>query len=211
MIQTQSNANQLLNEPQNMTIKEIKPNSFIFEKQQALPDFLCDDMVQRFEQHREEQYQGRVGSGMGANVELKKTTDLVVSDKPHWKDVDNNLFRSLALTLQEFQQNYPYFSDMRRFKDMGYNLQRYEPGEYYHWHIDADNSALAPRQLVALWYLNDVPPEAGGATEFLHQGVKVTPQKGKLVLFPPFWTHEHRAMTLESGVKYIATTWIVFR
>jgi hypothetical protein len=30
------------------------------------------------------------------------------------------------------------------------------------------------------------------------------------VLFPPFWTHEHRAVTLEQGVKYIATTWVVF-
>ena len=39
---------------------------------------------------------------------------------------------------------------------------------------------------------------------------KVTPQKGKLILFPPFWTHEHRGVTLAQGVKYIATTWVVF-
>jgi predicted 2-oxoglutarate/Fe(II)-dependent dioxygenase YbiX len=191
-------------------LKELKPHSFIFEKQQALPDFLCDDMVQRFEQHQEDHYQGRVGSGMGENIDLKKTTDLIVSNKPHWKDVDNNLFRSLAMAVQELQQHYSYFSDMRRFKDMGYNLQRYEQGEYYHWHVDADNPLLAPRQLVALWYLNDMKQE-GGETEFVHQGIKVVPEKGKLVLFPPFWTHEHRAATVKSGVKYIATTWIVFR
>ncbi len=191
-------------------LKELKPHSFIFEKQQALPDFLCDDMVQRFEQHQEDHYQGRVGSGMGENIDLKKTTDLIVSNKPHWKDVDNNLFRSLAMAVQEFQQHYPYFSDMRRFKDMGYNLQRYEQGEYYHWHVDADNPLLASRQLVALWYLNDMK-QKGGETEFVHQGIKVVPEKGKLVLFPPFWTHEHRAATVKSGVKYIATTWIVFR
>jgi len=191
-------------------LKELKPHSFIFEKQQALPDFLCDDMVQRFEQHQEDHYQGRVGSGMGENMGLKKTTDLIVSNKPHWKDVDNNLFRSLAMAVQEFQQHYPYFSDMRRFKDMGYNLQRYEQGEYYHWHVDADNPLLAPRQLVALWYLNDMK-QGGGETEFIHQGIKIMPEKGKLVLFPPFWTHEHRATTVKSGVKYIATTWIVFR
>jgi len=39
---------------------------------------------------------------------------------------------------------------MSRFKDMGYNLQRYEVGEYYHSHVDPDNLALAPRQLVAM-------------------------------------------------------------
>ena len=34
--------------------------------------------------------------------------------------------------------------------------------------------------------------------------------EGKLVLFPPFWTHEHRAVELRAGVKYMATTWVVF-
>lgn len=32
----------------------------------------------------------------------------------------------------------------------------------------------------------------------------------KLVLFPPFWMHPHRAVTVEQGVKYIATSWFCF-
>jgi predicted 2-oxoglutarate/Fe(II)-dependent dioxygenase YbiX len=190
-------------------IKEVKPNSFIFEVKDALPDFLCDDIVTRFEANEADQYAGRVGAAMNSNTSLKKTTDLIASGKEHWKDVDNNLFRSLAMALKEFKDIYPYFGDMSRFKDMGYNLQRYREGEYYHWHVDADNEALAPRQLVALWYLNDV--EEGGETDFIFQDASVTPEKGKLMLFPPFWTHEHRAGVVTKGVKYIATTWITFR
>ena len=53
-------------------------------------------------------------------------------------------------------------------------------------------------------------PGPGGETQFLYQDISVTPERGKLVLFPPFWTHEHRAARLEAGVKYIATTWVVF-
>lgn len=68
---------------------------------------------------------------------------------------------------------------------------------------------LSHRQLVAIWYLNGVEGP-GGETEFRHQAVKVTPEEGKLLLFPPFWTHEHRGAVLERGVKYIATTWVVF-
>ncbi len=190
-------------------LKEVKPHSFIFEKKQALPDVICDDIVARFEANEADQYEGRVGAAMNSNHALKKTTDLIASGKQHWKDVDNNLFRSLAIALKEFKEIYPYFSEMSRFKDMGYNLQRYREGEYYHWHVDADNEALAPRQLVALWYLNDV--EEGGTTDFVFQGASVTPEKGKLMLFPPFWTHEHRAGIVKKGVKYIATTWITFR
>ena len=189
------------------TLKEVKANTFIFEKQNALPGPLCDDMIERFEKHTEDQYQGRIGQTVSQDSSIKKTTDLVVSGKEHWKDVDSNLFRSMGMAIQEFREAYPYFKGP--FKDMGYGIQRYNPGEFYHWHIDGGSHDFSQRQLVALWYLNDVPGP-GGETEFLFQDVKIKPEKGKLVLFPPFWTHEHRAVTLNEGVKYIATTWIVF-
>lgn len=189
------------------SLKEVKPNTFIFEQQNALPAPLCDDMVRRFEENKDDQYQGRIGQGASKDNSVKKTTDLVVSGKEHWKDVDNNLFRSLGIALKEFREAYPYFKGP--FKDMGYGIQRYNPGEYYHYHIDGGSHDFSKRQLVAIWYLNDVPGP-GGETEFLFQDVKIKPEKGKLILFPPFWTHEHRAVTLNEGVKYIATTWIVF-
>lgn len=189
------------------SIHELKPNTFIFEKRQALPDYLCRDMIQRFEAHPDEQYQGRIGQTVHEDRSIKKSTDLVVSGKPHWKDVDNNLFRSLGLALQEFREAFPYFKGP--FKDMGYAIQRTLPGEHYHWHIDGGSHEFSQRQLVAVWYLNDVPGP-GGETEFLFQDVRIKPEEGKLLLFPPFWTHEHRGVTLEQGVKYIATTWVVF-
>lgn len=189
------------------SIREIKPNSFIFEKRHALPEFLCRDMIQRFEAHQDEQYAGRIGQTAYQDSSIKKSTDLVVSGKEHWKDVDNNLFRSLGLALKEFREVYPYFKGP--FKDMGYAIQRTNPNEHYHWHIDGGSHEFSHRQLVALWYLNDVEGP-GGETEFLFQDVRIKPETGKLLLFPPFWTHEHRGVILEKGVKYIATTWVIF-
>ncbi|HFD81516.1 MAG TPA: 2OG-Fe(II) oxygenase [Gammaproteobacteria bacterium] len=189
------------------TIRELAPNSFIFEKKGALDAAVCQTAIERFEERTDEQYEGRIGQDVGKNRSIKRTTDLVVSGKPHWKDVDQALFRSLGQAILEFRETYAYFKGP--FKDMGYNLQRYRAGEHYHWHIDGGSHEFSQRQLVALWYLNDVPGP-GGETEFLFQKLKVTPEQGKLVLFPPFWTHEHRAVTVEQGVKYIATTWVVF-
>lgn len=189
------------------TIVEVKPSTFIFEKHNTLADDLCNEMIQRFEKQTEEQYQGRIGQIVTKDNSIKKTTDLVVSGKDHWKDIDQALFRSMAEAIKEFRETFPYFKGP--FKDMGYGIQRYNPGEFYHWHIDGGSHDFSQRQLVALWYLNDVPGP-GGETEFLFQDVKIKPEKGKLLLFPPFWTHEHRAVTLNTGVKYIATTWIVF-
>lgn len=189
------------------TIKELTPNSFIFVKDNAMPDEWCDEMIRRFEENPQEQYQGRIGQTASEDQQIKRSTDLVVSNKENWKDIDQVLFRSLGLAIKEFREQYPYFKGS--FKDVGYAIQRTDPGEFYHWHIDGGSHDFSQRQLVAVWYLNDVPGP-GGETEFLFQNLKVTPKKARLVLFPPFWTHEHRGVTLEKGVKYIATTWVVF-
>jgi len=189
------------------TIFEVKPNTFIFEKKNSIPAEACDEIIRRFEMREDEQYAGRIGQTVSSDQSIKKTTDLVVSGKEHWKDVDNGLHYSLGVALKEFRETYPYFKGP--FKDMGYNIQRYNPGEYYHWHIDGGSHDFSQRQLVALWYLNDVPAP-GGETEFFYQDIQMRPEQGKLILFPPFWTHEHRAAMVQSGVKYIATTWIVF-
>ena len=190
------------------TINEVRRDTFIFEKHHALPLDICNEMIRRFEASPDEQYEGRIGQTVSKDRGIKHTTDLVTSGKDNWKDLDNELFRSLKHALFEFREAYPYFKGP--FKDMGYNLQRYQTGEFYHWHIDGGSHEFSQRQLVALWYLNDVEGP-GGETEFLFQNIKVKPEAGKLVLFPPFWTHEHRAAELKQGVKYIATTWVLFR
>lgn len=164
-------------------------------------------MIRRFEANKDDQYQGRVGQTRTEQTDIKRSTDLVVSNKQHWKDIDRALFRSLGSVLNQFREKYPYFKGP--FKDVGYAIQRTDPGEFYHWHIDGGSHEFSQRQLVAVWYLNDVAGP-GGETEFLFQQLKVKPEAGKLLLFPPFWTHEHRGVTLEQGVKYIATTWVVF-
>ncbi len=194
-------------EPPRYQLNELAPNSFIFEIPNAMPAQICEEMIRRFEEKKDQQYLGRIGQLAQEDRSIKKSTDLVVSGKEDWKDIDHNLHYSLSLAMREIREMFPYFKGP--FKDMGYAIQRTLPGEHYHWHIDGGSHEFSQRQLVAVWYLNDVPGP-GGETEFLFQKVKVKPEQGKLLLFPPFWTHEHRGVTLQQGVKYIATTWVVF-
>lgn len=189
------------------TFREVKPGSFIFERPNTIPADWCEEIIRRFEQHPEQQHEGVIGQTQGADQAIKRTVDLVVSDKPEWEDVDQLFLRCMGAAIQEFRETFPFFKGP--FKDMGYQVQRYQPGEFYHWHIDGGSHQFADRQLVAIWYLNDVPGP-GGETQFLYQDVSIRPEQGKMVLFPPFWTHEHRSAMLQEGVKYIATTWILF-
>jgi len=189
------------------SIREVKPGSFVFERKGALPPAFCEEVIRRFEASPDQQRKGVIGQLGDEDHSIKKTVDLVVSDKDDWADVDQVFFRCVAAALREFRETFPYFKGP--FKDLGYQVQRYRPGEFYHWHIDGGSHQFSQRQLVVLWYLNDVPGP-GGETEFLYQSIKVRPEQGKMVLFPPFWTHEHRGCELRDGRKYIATTWVVF-
>lgn len=189
-------------------MREVAPHTFIYEIPRALPSDVCREMIRRFEARTEQQYAGRIGPSQQQAAAVKKTTDLRISGRADWADIDKLLTASLGAAFSEFRAQFPFFA-VNRFKDLGYNMQRYRAGEYYHWHVDSGPGEFMTRQLVALWYLNEVPGP-GGETEFPLQDIKVRPSEGKLVLFPPFWTHVHRAVTVEAGVKYIATTWICF-
>ncbi|MFV2058744.1 MAG: 2OG-Fe(II) oxygenase [Thiohalomonadales bacterium] len=188
-------------------IQQLKTDSFIFEIQNALTPDICQEIIRRFEANPKQQYQGRVGQQAEESLSIKKSTDLAASGHADWRDIDSILHRSLAMALGLFREQYPFFKGP--FKDIGYNIQRTESGQHYHWHIDGGSHDFSQRQLVVIWYLNDVPGP-GGETEFMYQDTKIVPHQGKMLLFPPFWTHEHRGVTLEQGTKYIATTWVVF-
>lgn len=95
------------------------------------------------------------------------------------------------------------------------NLQRYraDEGGYPYWHCElfprhADARTLH-RHLLWTIYLNDEFAE--GETEFLHQGRKVAPRRGSLLIAPAAFTHTHRGNRPRGGDKYIATSWILFK
>ncbi len=189
-------------------IREVKPLSFIYEKERALPADVCLEAIRRFEGSADQQAPGRIGQAGEIAPQVKRSTDLRISGREDWRDIDRLLAQQLVSTFNAFVLEFPFFA-ANKFKDIGYNLQRTLPGEYYHWHVDAGPGEFSSRQMVAIWYLNDVAGP-GGETEFPLQEVLVRPTQGKLLLFPPFWTHVHRGVTLEKGVKYIATTWVCF-
>ena len=127
-------------------LREAAPGSFIFERPGALPGEVCREMVRRFEACTPEQYAGRVGHHAALDASVKRSTDLVMSGKSHWKDLDGALFQSLVAGLDALTRHHPFFGG--RFKDIGYAVQRTGPGEFYHWHIDGGSHELSHRQLV---------------------------------------------------------------
>ena len=87
-------------------------------------------------------------------------------------------------------------------------MKRYLPNDKdeIQFHVDVEDHSSAKRFLVFFWYLNDV--NLGGETTFqLNRNVppkiKVQPREGRLLIFPPLWTHPHIASRPVDTTKYI--------
>jgi len=184
-------------------VEEAKPGTFIYECEDALPVDICEKMISLFELYEGDQEPG-ITSG-GVNLSIKVSTDVKISGKSHWNEIDGHLFGSLAKLLQAFpDKEWMYGANI---EDAGYQMQRTDPGGFYKPHYDGNGSGvLFKRQLAVLWYLSD--DHEGGHTLFPRFDVDITPKTGKALLFPPFWTHIHEGQMVTKGSKYIATTWI---
>ena len=109
---------------------ELKDGSFIFEFNDSLSKDKCDEIIGRFENSSDQHYKGRVGQNFKEDSSIKKSTDMVISGKDEWKDIDELLFTGLAKALSKIKKQYSFFNGP--FKDIGYAIQRTDPGGFYH-------------------------------------------------------------------------------
>lgn len=187
-----------------MEISEF--DSFIVTIKNSIPPELCKSIIKRFEED-DRRIKGVVGDGY--HPETKQSTDLHITDLDGWDDIDSELYEILTSDLQKYMDYINPLTDdvnfiQRPIHDKGYQIQKTEPGGFYHWHNDESDEPHQSRWLTYLWYLNDVEE---GYTEF-RNGEKIYPEEGKLLLFPATWTYQHRG-TPPKSVKYICTGWMI--
>jgi hypothetical protein len=168
---------------------------------------LCQRMIGSFEALQ--RFQQRNGRGVRAGLEASGWTEMNVtrmSDAAFLAMFRTRVDRALErynhdIGLPIAIPNTPLLADLV--------LKRYQPGqqEQFQLHFDAVNH-LAHRYLVLLWYLNDVAE--GGETRFPQLHTAITPQAGRLLMFPPYWMYQHEGAPPVSGVKYILSTYLMF-
>jgi hypothetical protein len=189
---------------------------FIYECDDVLPVDFCNRVINKFEKSNLK-FKGLVDSGSNP---VKKSTDLRIYDEPEWVEEE----RYFHIMIRKAMKNYETFllkmdvNDEVKKEISGYimnthiyppQIQRTEPGEYYHWHHD-QNHPPCWQLFTYVIYLNDVEEGSGGTTEF-SCGKTIQPKTGKIVFFPCTWTYFHRGKTLEKGVKYIATAGLMIK
>lgn len=117
--------------------------------------------------------------------------------------------------LQRCYINYTdQFSVLRdaRITGTAMKMQRTDPGGGYHiWHSEQNNGDHANRVLVYMLYLNTLPEDGAGETEFLYQRRRIKPRENTMLIWPAHFTHAHRGNVVHGNEsKYIVTGWFYY-
>jgi len=186
---------------------------FIFEIPNSLSEDLCKEMIVRFE--NDSRKLPGIAGNPGAVMPVKKSLDLCFSSMSDWSDIDKILQRELLHGVRLYQEHLRKIGCTHNFgsktRDTGYQIQKTVEGEYYGWHNDS--SLPNDRFLTFIWYLTSHDPiKDGGGTAFhptCANGKIITPETGKLLIFPATWTYVHMGLPLITNrPKYICTGWV---
>jgi len=192
---------------------------FIYECEDVFPVSFCNRVIEKFEKS-DLKFMGITGSPNNtySKHSLKQSTDLRIYDEPEWVEEEKYFHDTIRKAIKKYETFLLKMDvDDEVKKDISGTLmnshiqspqiQRTEPGQYYHWHHDQRLIPPTWKIFTYLIYLNDVEKDSGGTTEF-SCGKIIQPKAGKIIFFPTTWTYFHRGKTLEKGIKYIATAWL---
>lgn len=172
----------------------------------ALANEECDILIQQFEDDPNRNKGCIIGAdGLSPMPQYKQSTDLTLDKDSH--EYNQIIMPSLVKHSDKYCEKYPHLNTLSKWTASSkYNIQRYDDGEgYFMMHCEQD--ALMPFRILAwMYYLNDA--ECG--TYFPYQETTLSATKGDLAIWPAFWTHPHKGVTPNIGIKYICTGWVEF-
>jgi len=155
----------------------------------------CDSLIQLFENAKQHH------SKIDRNYKPKFTSLNVNQVAPQYI---NGLLQFTRVVYDNYKKDLDlkHLPEYKKLEE--YRIKRYIPGkdERYDEHIDVSNYRNAHRCLSILFYLN----ANNGDTEFPRESIRITPQSGRVLVFPPMWMYPHIGHPPTDNTKYILST-----
>jgi hypothetical protein len=173
----------------------------------------CDEIIEIFEKSQSPyKVKGVVGDKMIVNKELKDSIDLSLSfnspDNEGEYKINQYVKNTLSVCTEKYKKKYPFLMETHIWNvDDEYNIQKFsDGGGYYSIHCEV-SPQKSKRILVWMIYLNN----AKCGTRFYYPKRDIKARRGRVVIWPAFWTHPHSGITPNKGDKYILTGWFSYQ
>jgi predicted 2-oxoglutarate/Fe(II)-dependent dioxygenase YbiX len=167
---------------------------------------LCDAIINEFSS--EEYVDAVVGTGLvitnTRNVkEICISLQSVIEKNLNIRrQLDGYLYLSAVEAVKQYKDKFPLCVIQ---EDSGYELLKYEKGQFYVQHTDSFRER--PRAVSCSFILND--DYEGGEFAFFDRELKYKLKKGSCIMFPSNFMYPHEIMPVTSGTRYSIITWFV--
>ena len=194
---------------------EIKDHIGVFSD--VYTEGFCEHLINEFDRHQENSVGSNRKKSEGAKSHQKDDYQIFSNGKNisfaefnGW-NTENVFFKGLQQCYDAYTENYSTLMDSN-LSCNHMKMQKTSPGGGYHvWHAEQANGDHANRGLVYMLYLNTIPIENNGETEFLYQQRRINPVENTMILWPASFTHTHRGNPVYGDKsKYVITGWFKY-
>jgi predicted 2-oxoglutarate/Fe(II)-dependent dioxygenase YbiX len=185
-------------------MKELK--DYIFVVPNVVPLELCDAILVEYT-NSNDWVNAVVKNGENLNVRNCQTigtsfSSIIEKNKETRQKIDQELFTCAAKAIQEYNKQ---FTHCNIEQDSGYDLLKYEVGNFYNTHTDSFKDR--PRAVSCSFMLND--DYEGGEFAFFDRELVYNLKKGSCIMFPSNFMYPHEIMPVTSGTRYSIVTWFI--
>jgi len=185
-------------------MKELKDYIIVIPDVVSLE--LCDMVLSEYKQC-DDWVSAIVGKGLDTNIRNCQTigisfSNIIEKNKEVRQKIDQDLFACAARAIQKYNDQ---FSTCNIEQDSGYDLLKYEAGQFYTTHTDSFKDR--PRAVSCSFILND--DYEGGEFAFFDRELVYNLKKGSCIMFPSNFMYPHEIMPVTSGTRYSIITWFI--
>lgn len=168
---------------------------------------ICDKIIKEYRDD-ENWLASQVGGGV-INESIRRVTGIKIDDpyiihknfeKRH--KLSFELSEAIFFAMQRYKQIAPA---MNAEQNSGYDLLRYQVGDFYKEHTDSYISS--PRHISCSFHLND--DYEGGEFAFFNREFKIKAKKGSVVMFPSTFMFPHEILPVTQGTRFSIITWLI--
>ena len=179
---------------------------YILTIDSIVPKELCDAVLAEYKQS-EDWVDALVAKGMDTDIRNCQIIGMsfpgiIEKNKEIRQKIDQDLFNCAAKAIQEYRNK---FENCKIEQDSGYELLKYEVGQFYKSHVDSFKDR--PRAVSCSFALND--DYEGGEFAFFERELVYRIKKGSCIMFPSNFMYPHEIMPVTKGVRYSIVTWFV--
>jgi predicted 2-oxoglutarate/Fe(II)-dependent dioxygenase YbiX len=179
---------------------------YIIVLDDVLPHSVCDKILEEYANSGEWQ-QTEIRSGIDTNIRsattIQMSQDFVIAKNAELRrEIDSDVFAGAAKAIHKYNAK---FEHCKIEEDSGYELLRYETGQFYTQHVDSFKAC--PRAVSCSFALND--DYEGGEFGFFDRELVIKAPKGGAVLFPSNFMYPHEIMPVTNGTRYSIITWFI--